>query len=218
MGRAGRRPWKASPGRGGIGRTAAVARHRRAPRATEPRRGRHLGARHHLHRLPRRPRHRSGLADGHRAESDRRVGMGDDRARLEAATLGAEPLHRRRLPRAPGRRRRRLSRRVVGRFGQPAHGVRGHVAEVRGVGTHLRQRSRARRRMVSSMCSRTICECRRASVTCCRTGRSPSVPSPISSSGNRSCPSTTIPIGFAGCSSRWPPTISMACAIRRSSC
>ena len=52
-----------------------------------------------------------------------------------------------------------------------------------------------------STCSRTTCGSRRASVTCCRTGRSPNGRSPTSSSGNRSCPSMTIPIGCAGCSS-----------------
>ena len=106
----------------------------------------------------------------------------------------AQPVHRRPLQRAAGRRRRRVPGRAAGRrrptSGPSAAGVR---PGVRRVGPHLRQRPRARRRRHASTCSRTTCGCRRASATCSRTGSCPSGCSPTCSPTRASNRSTTTP-------------------------
>ena len=97
-------------------------------------------------RVLRRHRHRPGVAVRCHPASDRGHRVGPRRARARPAAGGAQPLHRRRLQRAPHRRRRRVPGRPARRLVELPAGVPGRPPEVRGVGPHLRLRPRARRR------------------------------------------------------------------------
>ena len=146
MGRARRARRHAPSGGCSTAGPAHGARAQRAARASDAGRGRHPDDGHHVHGVLRRQGDRPRLAVRHHPAGHRRVGVAPGRAGLEAAAPGDQRVHRRPVPRAAHRARRRVPRRPARALGELPPRVRRREPGVRSVGAHLGQRSGARQR------------------------------------------------------------------------